>query len=465
MNISKLSVFSLLSILIYTSSCKTIKPQRPESSTFTKTPAKELSVINLPVEYALLNMEKEINEAFQGEIYRDDSFEDNEGDNLMVRASKIEAITLSAKGNVISTDIPLHIWCKVRWQEKILGIKLTKIAETDFDIVFKFNTQFNVDKKWNLITKTASSGYEWIKKPLIKLGPIHIPVTNLIEDVIKEKMDEVAKEIDDDIKNSFDVRAYIDSLWLNIQEPILINEDYNLWLKLEPVSFVMTPIKGWQKKIYLNFGINTSLEIVTGKKPLYIVNTSLPDLMIRKDIDKKFHLVLAAEISYADASKLMSDKMIGEVYEFKNKKIKIEAVDIYGSGKDLILMLDFSGDIKGTVYFSGLPEYDSLTSTISIESFDFDVKTTKALLKLADWLLHAGFKHKIKTALKFPLKDKISEINQLIESSIKSNQIGESIILNCDITDIFPKEIYLTPEAIKLMLIIDGEAQLLIKDW
>jgi len=301
----------ILLLLICVSSCKTIKPQRPESSTLVKTPAKELSVINIPVEYSLLDMEKEINEVFKGEIYRDDSFEDNDGDNLMVRASKIKAITLSAKGNVISTDIPLHIWCKVRWQEKILGIKLTKTTETDFDIVFKFNTQFNVDEKWNLITKTTSAGHKWIKKPLIKLGPIQIPVTNLIEDAIKEKMDEVAKEIDDDIKNSFDVRAYIDSLWLNIQEPILINEDYNLWFKLEPASFVMTPIKGWQKKIYLNFGINTSLEIVTGKKPLYIVNTTLPDLMIRKDIDKKFHLVLAAEISYADASKLMSDKLIG----------------------------------------------------------------------------------------------------------------------------------------------------------
>ena len=88
-------------------SCKSIKPVKPEEvyAPEKRVYDKEVSVINIPIEIAVADIEKQINAYVKGVIYEDNSYEDNDGD---------DAANLQGKEQIIHAVKALH--CGVNWR-------------------------------------------------------------------------------------------------------------------------------------------------------------------------------------------------------------------------------------------------------------------------------------------------------------------------------------------------------------
>ena len=75
-----------ISLLFIISSCHTLKVSKPEENYLPSKYLPDYSVINVPVETSTKEVEKLINKRFSGLIYSDNSFDDNDHDNLMMNA-------------------------------------------------------------------------------------------------------------------------------------------------------------------------------------------------------------------------------------------------------------------------------------------------------------------------------------------------------------------------------------------
>ena len=73
-----------------------------------------LSTINLPISVNCLSLENNINKQFTGVLYNDESFENNNNDNLIVKISKLADFKISGKGDKISITAPIEIYVKGR---------------------------------------------------------------------------------------------------------------------------------------------------------------------------------------------------------------------------------------------------------------------------------------------------------------------------------------------------------------
>ena len=90
----RLRYTGLFSLLMLLASCATVRIEKPVEAYNYIAVRPTPSVIGFTLEAKLSDIQNELNSTFSGLVYEDNSFEDNGGDNLMVKAWKQENIRL-----------------------------------------------------------------------------------------------------------------------------------------------------------------------------------------------------------------------------------------------------------------------------------------------------------------------------------------------------------------------------------
>ncbi len=443
-------------------SCKSLKITRPEEVYVTPDYAPKPSVINLPFYINIADVQNSINKKFNGLIYEDYSLEDN--DNIMVKAWKKEGFAIKYENNQLQYRVPLKLWIKAGWKIEKFGFSVSDYREINAEIALKFRTTLFVNKDWAITTHTVSDGYEWLSTPVVKIGPVNIPIKFIANSILKKNQDAISSKIDKAVKQNFSLRKYMQDIWLTMQKPIKINDEYNLWLKLNPQEISSTPIVSQNGKIKISMGIRSLVETYMGDEPKVIPNVDLPDLKMLKTLDNNFVINLMADISYKSADTLAKQFLKGKTFTQDKKSVTVTDIKVYGNNDRMVIGTILTGSLNGTIYFTGKPVYDSATATVKIAELDFELETRNALLKTANWLLHNRFVKMIEPSLIFPLGDKLAESKAIIQKELTNNYITKNVLLNGQLKDLNIENIFLTPESIKVAVNFKGNLNLTFKD-
>ncbi|MCP4522061.1 MAG: DUF4403 family protein [Cytophagales bacterium] len=443
-------------LFLWSCASRKVHPKEPEVVSRTHFVREELSTLYFPIEVSINQVERTVNELFESEIYRDESYTNNDNDNLKVIVKKLSKIKLHTEGNTIKMVVPLSVWAKAR--QTLFGMEASQ--DVDFDVNLYITTQVDIDENWNLKTNTKEFKYDFVTEPVLNVAGIKFPINSVITNVLNTKLEAFLPTIDQQITESVDLRQQVDSVWKSTHYPINIDEEYNTWVKLKPKRFIFSPIKGEDRVITTGIGIESFIEVVTGEVEMEkIHNKPLPKLAKVEIPSDTFHLALSSELAYNQLSDILKKELIGFTYKSKKREIKITNVSSYGNGDDMVFRIDFEGDIEGEVFASGRPAYDSLTKELYIENFDFDINTKKTLIRVGKWLLKGTFKKQVEKRMRFSLEEEFDNMKQMIEESLIENTLGEGLHLDCEILSIYPKDISLTDFSVKTLLIIDGKAK------
>ena len=456
-NQKKLLILVLLTIVV--SSCSKIDPDAPEITTEKKDIQNQLSDIKLPLVYKVSDLDKLINQKINGIIYEDNSFENNNKDNVKLRIRKSSKIYVAAFDEKIYYDVPLHVDAELK-----KGI--LPVFKTNFELRGKFISTIDLDRYWKLHTKTDFLELIWKKKPRINLAVASIGITGKVENAIRGKMGDLISTIDTHAPKILKVKEEITKIWTSIQKPILINKkEKKVWLKIDPQKISAGRIHGKDGSIYLKLGIHSYLRTLTGDNPKYEINHRLPPLEKEKDERDTFNIFILARAPYDELNDVLKKNLKGKEFEIKGRKVKIQNAIVYGSEEHLVLKADVRGAAKGTVYFRGKPKYDATCDTFTVDDFDFDVNTRAVLVKTADWLLHGNIKEEIQEKLKFPLENQIQSLPSLIYKAIEEGKLGERIDLSFVDLDIYPKALLIAPDGIQALIVAQGKAVLQLEKF
>ena len=434
-----------------------INAEKPDEEVSSSTFVNGTSTINIPIILSIPELEKTANNLMTGVIYKDESYTNNDNDDLKLIVKKNQNITISAKGNELFYDVPLNIWVKVRKQ--ILGIELSE--DTEFDAIMKFKTQLDVTTDWDFKTKTTSEGYKLLSAPTIKLGPLEIPITTIVKSTLDDQLDGITAILDEQVQEQINLKKIIQDNWVLIQKPVLLDEEFNTWLRVQPKQFTMSPITGDKQSISFNIGTTSIIDVFSGKEPQYTINKKIPKLVIEQKPSNSFHVSLSSEISYDQANELLSKALVGFTYKHKKKEIEISKAKVFGNGDKLVLEIHTIGDIEGQMFFSGKPAYDSTTKTMYIDNLDYDIKTKKAVLKAATWLLKGTFKNKLEKYLRISLQEEIDNVTEMVQKSLKENSISSDMEIDLNIEKVSPKSIFIYDKTMRILIDIDGDTKVI----
>ena len=447
----------LLAVLAMTSCRSTFIPEKPAESYGTYTYEPKPSLINLPVEMKVVELETFLNKQLSGLIYEDNSLEDNGGDNLMVKAWKKDNIRLNFEKDQFKYTVPLKLWIKAGWKIEKFGISLSDYREVNAEIALDFHTSVSVNKDWSLNTKTISDGFRWISKPLLKIGPIDLPITFIANLIIRYNMETISSSIDEGMKSSLDLKSTAQQAWKDIQKPMLLDEQYMLWLKVTPKAVSAVPLSGNKGVIRHTSSIQATAECFTGKEPSFRINPVLPDIQPSSKLNDNFLVNLTSYISYNYIDSLSKKLLINTSYPVGRKSVTIADVKVYGSDDKMIIETGVTGSLNGRLYFAGKPAYREADSSIVLTGLDFHMKTRNLLLKSASWLANGGIERMLEKKMVYPVGSDLLETYQLLQDNLKHYEIAEGFFLSGQLTRMAVQQPVLTRESIIAPVILDGK--------
>jgi len=423
---------------------------------------KKPSVISIPVDISLDDLQNQINKGLPDLIYEDKSFSDNNYDGLKVKVwRKGNLIFTENKDGVLTYEVPLKVWA----QKEITVLGISQAPSTDFEIKIKFSSRFRVNEDYQIETQTKGVSFAWITRPVIKSSLVDVPIGPIIGRVITSNMPLFAEQIDNTIRENYSLKPYLIEAWNMARRPVQVSEEYNTWIKADPVEVYFTPLQSVGTSLKSTLGIKIFIETFVGT-PLYTPSmvVDIPKLKTVSNIPEEFDVQLLNVISYEEANTISKRMFIGETFEFSNGKYRIEVTDLdVGHEKEYITFTILTkGSFKGEIRIQGIPVYDADRKMVVLKNVHLDVKTRNLLHRAAAWLLEGTLERRIAQEFGLPLNDIIEYSRKSVHETINS-EFSKGIRMRGEILSVDPDQVIVTDEAILAVVNSRAKVQLIVK--
>lgn len=151
--------------ILAATSCSTqskIISLKPEPNTASSVVYKTTtSIVSMPLEITLTEMENQVNKSLDGLIYNDNNLED---DKTKMKIWKTSRIKISEKNGKIISKLPLKICTKIKYGTDFLG--LNDIREINLNGVITLSSDARLNN-WKMVTNSKIENFEWSESPTI----------------------------------------------------------------------------------------------------------------------------------------------------------------------------------------------------------------------------------------------------------------------------------------------------------
>lgn len=438
------------------SACKTtVVVTKPDESYIEKRSYdKRLSVINVPIEIPVIELENQINKYLTGVLYEDKSFTNNDGDNLKCVVKKYAPFKLVANENKLLISMPLDISGSYTKLGAVVNFKGTLRA--------KYMTTITLLDEWKLKTVTKSYAFEWIKAPEVDLGWVDVPVKWIVDLILEGQEKTINKSIDDAVKEYVDLKELMKPAFAALSEPMNVSEEYKSWFKIEPVEAFTTPLNFEDMILKITIGLKAYTETFVGMPPKGDTSKVVP-LKIAKELPNDFNMGLVTIMPYNEASQVLDEQFVKSGYEYVDGKyhLSFTKMSIYGQQGRLVIQVGMLGSVKGEIYLVGDPYYDSVTRTIKLKNLDFDFNSKQALLKSADWLAHGKLCKVMEKNMYFEIGAELDAAKIEAQEYLNDYEPMKGVIINGKLNNLETSEVYLIKDA--MVIVINAEGFLNVK--
>ena len=442
-----LTYCSLLAVAIVQFACKTSQPVKPIEEYQQYEIEEKPSSLNIPIKINIKELEASLNKQLTNPLYKDSLTTD--GDNMAITANKKEDISITIDSQMVTYRVPLALDIKY-------DIGFTDVNAFG-EIALVFKTAFNILETWELETSTILEDYQWLQTPKVKLAGINLPVGFIANVIINQSREVLTASIDEQVKTNFNFKKVIEDTWEEMFNPMLVSEQYNTWLNINPLDIGMTPIKMDRDTMSSVIIVQSKPKISLGEKPAPATWRPLPLFKYRNFQSESFVLSLSTDVSYEEAERISKEQILGETFSQGNRSVTIEDLELYGKGEKLVVNTKLSGSYNGNIYLAGKPVFNKRKNSIDIKNLDFTLDTKNFLLKSAGWLAKSTIKNQIQDNLDFLLDYNITEVEQQIKSQLADFPLSEGINLNGSLASLNIANAYLTPQGMRVIIELDGK--------
>ena len=454
-------LLTIVCMALLFSSCKTMQIEKPKESYLPSNIAPALSELPLQVELDVKKLELAINKKMNGVIFEGNNIS---GKDLSVKISKAQNFTFTINNNVIEYRVPLKIWSRFAWKVEKFGITVGDYYEATGIIALTYKTTISIDKNWKLVSKTSSSGYEWIEAPKMNMAGISVPVAPIANIALSQCDQLISTQIDKSLAEAVDLKKYISQAWSEAQKPRQVSAENDLWLRITPKDVYVSPFTTTGNKLNLAVALYAQIESFMGTKPATNSQVALP---VFKQINRpahQFNLNIGADITFDKISEMAKKHLINKTFTEGKKTITITDLSIFGSDGKAVFVADVIGSLKGRIYFTGNMVYNSTKMAVEITDPTFELKTQNTLLKSASWLLHGVILKQITPYLTYPVKDNLEKLKTDVNSMMSNVSIMDGISLKGKLNNLSVTNLSLIPGALRLQANVTGNIALKVQD-
>ncbi|MFY7739873.1 MAG: DUF4403 family protein [Flavobacterium sp.] len=447
----------LLSILFSCSSTNKIATIKPEPSQNTPMAYKTTtSFVSMPMEVSLKEIENQLNKALTGLIYEDNNLED---DKTEMKIWKTGTIKLIEKDGKIQSVLPLKIWSKIKYGTEFMGLNDTREIDLNGTITLLSTAKLS---NWKMNTSSVIEDFEWSESPTILVAGKKVPITYIINPTLSIFKSKVAKKIDDAIEKSCDFKPYVLNVLETLGTPFKTSEQYETWFKMNPIEVYVTDAQLQKSKIKMNLGLKCTMLTMVGQEPKNVFDKESVTFKPVATVPDKTTATVAAISTYESASRIITKNFQGKEFASGSRKITVQKVDLWSKDGKMIIALEMTGSINGSIYLSGIPNYNSVTKEIYFEQMDYVLNTKGLLTKTANWLLQGVILRKIQENCRYSIKENLDEGKKSLLPYLSNYSPMKGVFVNGTLNDFEFEKVELTNEAIIAFITTSGKLNIKI---
>jgi hypothetical protein len=454
----KILLFSIISLGIFScGSSKKIEALKPEPSNNAPIVySNKTSLIAMPMEVSLKEVEYHLNKNVKGLIYADTILND---DKTEMKIWKTSDIKLVEKNGEIVSVIPLKIWTRIKYGTEFMGLNDTREINISGNITLSSKANF---ANWKLNTTSKIEDFEWSESPSILVAGKNVPITYIINPTLAIFKGKIAKMIDDAINKNCDFKPQVLQVLETLSTPFMANETYETWFKLVPNEMYSTNAVLSNSKITMNLGLKCQMQTLIGQKPKSgFDKTKIVSKAVAK-IPSDFNASVAAVSTYESASRIMTKNFMGQEFGSGKRKIIVQKVALWYKDGKMIIALDMLGSVNGTIYLAGIPKYNSETKEIYFEEMDYVLNTKGILTRTANWLLQGVILNKIKENCKYSIQPNLEEGKKNMLPFLTNYSPMKGVFVNGKLNDFVFEKMELTESGIVAFITSTGSMKITI---
>ncbi|MCO6148104.1 DUF4403 family protein [Flavobacterium sp. NRK1] len=418
------------------------------------------SFINLPVSITIADIEAQVNKLLSGLVYEDKNLQD---DDISMQVWKTAPIKFSEQKGKLQSVVPIKIKANIRYGTSALGMSLYDTREVNLDAVITFTSKVGLTN-WKLSTDTTIESLQWNESPTVTIAGKKVAITYLINPAVKLFKSKIENTLDDAITKTMDFKPQVLDALEKISTPFLTNEQYETWFKLNPVELYVTDAVLSKKQVTLEMGLKCTMLTMVGQKPKNTFKKEEVALKPVKKMPDNVTAVVAAVSTYESASKVITKNFQGQEFGSGKKKVTVQKVDLWSKDGKMVIALDMTGSINGTIYLTGYPNYNAVTKEIFFDKMDYVLNTKSILMKTANWLAEGYILKKIQDNCRYSIQDNLDQGKKSLQPYLNNYSPMPGIYVNGNLNDFEFDKVELTDKAIiafikgsgKMNLKIDG---------
>lgn len=454
------TIVVIITTLLLVSSCATtnkVEALKPAPSNDSPVVFKnKISYIAMPVEITLKEIESQLNRNLNGLIYNDSILDD---DKTEMKIWKTAAVKLTEKdGNIISV-IPMKIWAKFKYGTDFMGLNDTR--EININGTITLNSKPHLTN-WKLTTTSKLEDFEWSESPSILVAGRKVPITYIINPTLSIFKSKIAKKIDDAINETCDFKPQVLTVLDKLSTPFLTSEAYETWFKMVPVELYVTDAILSKSKLTMQMGLKCNMQTVVGREPKNSFDANKIVLKPVALIPENTTASVVAVSTYESASKIVTKNFQGQEFASGSRKIIVQKVDLWQKDSKMIIALSVAGSINGTIYLSGIPNYNPITKEIYFDQMDYVLNTKSVLMKSANWLMQGTILKKIQENCRYSIKGNLEEGKKNMEPYLTNYSPMKGVFVNGILNDFEFEKLELTDKAIIAFITTSGKINIRI---
>ena len=442
----------LLFVISSCSSSKKIAALRPEPSKNAKMVYNTTtSFVSMPLEISIQEIENQLNKSLTGLVYEDTVIED---DNTEIKIWKTAPIKLAQKNGKIETVLPLKIWAKFKYGTDFMGLNDTREIELNGTITMLSEVKLS---NWKMNTTSIIEDFEWSESPSILIAGKKVPITYIINPALSIFKSKMAKKIDEAIENSCDFKPYVINVLQTMSNPFMTSTQYETWFKLNPIEVYVTDALLENKKISMDLGLKCTMQTFVGQKPISSFKKDAISFKFASKVSDKTTATVAAISTYESASRIITKNFQGKEFASGSRKIVVQKVELWAKDSRMIIALDMTGSINGTIYLSGIPNYNAITKEIYFDQMDYVLNTKGLLTKTANWLLQGIILKKIQESCRYSIKENLEEGKKSLLPYLNNYSPMKGVFVNGNLNEFEFEKVELTDNAIIAFITTSGK--------
>lgn len=445
-------IYSSLFMMLSCGTTKKIEALKPSPSNDAPVVYKnKTSFVAMPIEITLKEIEHQLNKNLNGLIYNDTILSD---DKTEMKIWKTAPIKITEKnGNIISA-IPLKIWAKFKYGTDFMGLNDTR--EINLNGTITLNSASNLSN-WKLTTSSKIEDFEWNESPSILVAGKNVPITYIINPTLGIFKSKIAKKIDQAIDKTCDFKPHVLAVVEKLSTPFMTSEQYETWFKMVPIELYVTDAKLSKSKITMNMGLKCNMQTMVGQQPKNGFDASKIVLKPVSDIPEKTTASVVAVSTYESASKIVTKNFQGQEFASGSRKIVVQKVDLWHKDGKIVIALDVLGSINGTIYLSGIPNYNAVTKEIYFDQMEYVLNTKSILMKSANWLMQGTILKKIEGNCRYSIKGNLEEGKKSMNPYLSNYSPMKGVFVNGTLNDFEFEKVELTDKAIIAFITTSGK--------